>query len=81
MIEQSYIFGCIEVWYTPSIFGQCASVQAVQGDSQTLAIARSLLSAAGVSFQDLDEQLLIDMSDFCRWSPAVVFALWFGGAE
>lgn len=76
MIEQSYIFGCLEVWYTPSLFGQCASVQ---GDGGSLAVARSLLSGAGVSFQDLDDQLLIDMSDFCRWPHVVLFALWFGG--
>ena len=76
MLEQSYIFGCLEVWYTPDLFGKCA---AVQGDGGSLAVARSLLSGAGVSFQDLDDQLLIDMSDFCRWPHVVLFALWFGG--
>ena len=88
-IEKSYIFDCIEVWYTPEEFGPCAAVQPVcchcsvdlcwSRGQDPLALAREQLRSAGVEFEDLGDQLLIDVTDYS--SPVAMFTKWFGGEQ
>ena len=75
MTDTCYVFGEIEVYYTPEDYGHVASIQ---GDVEQ---ARCILEQREVDYQDLEDQILIDLSGKELHEAIALFESWFNKCE